>query len=120
MGEPADEPFTGVAHLALGVAMVTQGRLEEAGRALDQAERTIRTEAEPTAGMRLHYGRGMLEFVSGRHDAALRAFQTAERLPGSLRCRRWLLPRRGAACRTDRIHTRRGCPNRLRLRPESC
>ena len=81
----SDEPFTGVAHLALGVAMVTQGRLEEAGRALDQAERTIRTEAEPTAGMRLHYGRGMLEFVSGRHDAALRAFQTDERLSGSLR-----------------------------------
>ena len=81
----SDEPFTGVAHLALGVAMVTQGRLEEAGRALDRAERTIRTEAEPTAGMRLHYGRGMLEFVSGRHDAALRAFQTAERLCGSLR-----------------------------------
>jgi LuxR family transcriptional regulator, maltose regulon positive regulatory protein len=81
----SDEPFTGVAHLALGVAMVTQGRLEEAGRALDRAERTIRTEAEPTAGMRLHYGRGMLEFVSGRHDAALRAFQTAERLSGSLR-----------------------------------
>ena len=81
----SDEPFTGVAHLALGVAMVTQGRLEEAGLALDRAERTIRTEAEPTAGMRLRYGRGMLEFVSGRHDAALRAFQTAERLSESLR-----------------------------------
>ena len=30
--------------------------------------------------MRLYYGRGMLESVSGRHDAALRAFRTAERL----------------------------------------
>ena len=58
------------------------------GRALDWAERTIRTEAEPTAGTRLHYGRGMLEFVSGRHDAALRAFQTAERLCGYCSARR--------------------------------
>jgi LuxR family maltose regulon positive regulatory protein len=34
--------------------------------------------------MRLVYGRGMLEFVSGRHDAALRSFQTAERLAAAL------------------------------------
>jgi LuxR family maltose regulon positive regulatory protein len=80
----ADEPVTGLAYLALGVEMVVQGRLEEAGRALDRAERTVRTEVEPAAGVRLHYGRGMLEFVSGRHDAALRAFQRAERLARSL------------------------------------
>ena len=55
--------------------MVTQGRLEDAEQALGQAERTVRAEAEPAAGMRLHYGRGMLEFVSGRHDAALSAFR---------------------------------------------
>ncbi len=71
----ADEPVAGVAYLALGVAMVTRGRIEEAERALDRAERTVRTEADPAAGMRLVYGRGMLEFVSGHHDAALRAFQ---------------------------------------------
>jgi LuxR family maltose regulon positive regulatory protein len=76
----ADEPVAGVAYLALGVAMVTQGRLEEAEGALGQAERTLRSEVEPAAGMRLHYGRGMLEFVSGRPDAALGAFRTAERL----------------------------------------
>jgi LuxR family maltose regulon positive regulatory protein len=76
----ADHPVVGVAYLALGVAMVTQGRLEDAERALSQAERTVRTEVDPAAGMRLLYGRGMLEFVSGRHDAALRAFQAAERL----------------------------------------
>ena len=69
----ADEPVAGLAYLALGVAMVTQGRLEDAERALSQAERTVRAEAEPAAGMRLHYGRGMLEFVSGRLDAALSA-----------------------------------------------
>ena len=89
----SDEPITGVAYLAVGVAMVTQGRLEEAERALDRAERIVRTEAEPAAGMRLRYGRGMLEFVSGRHKAALRAYQTAERLSASLRTPHTLAPR---------------------------
>jgi LuxR family maltose regulon positive regulatory protein len=76
----SDEPIAGLAYLALGVAMVAQGRLEEAQRSLARAERTVRAEADPAAGMRLYFGRGMLESVSGRHDAALRAFQTAERL----------------------------------------
>ena len=89
----ADEPVAGVAYLALGVAMVTQGRTEEAERALGQAERTLRTEADPAAGMRLVYGRGMLEFISGRHAAALRAFQTAERLAESLVSPHTLAPR---------------------------
>ena len=89
----ADEPVAGLAYLALGVAMVTQGRLEKAERALSQAERTVRAEAEPAAGMRLHYGRGMLEFVSGRHDAALSAFLAAERLASSLVTPHTLAPR---------------------------
>jgi LuxR family transcriptional regulator, maltose regulon positive regulatory protein len=89
----SDEPVTGIAYLALGVTMVTQGRLEEAERALGRAERTVRAELEPAAGMRLQYGRGMLEFVSGRHDAALRAFQSAERLSESLVTPHTLAPR---------------------------
>jgi LuxR family transcriptional regulator, maltose regulon positive regulatory protein len=88
-----DEPVAGLAYLALGVAMVTQGRLEEAEQALSQAERTVRAEVEPAAGMRLYYGRGMLEFVSGRHDAALSGFQAAERLAGSLVTPHTLAPR---------------------------
>src|SRR6185437_7399725 len=88
-----DHPIVGVAYLALGVAMVTQGRLEEADQALGRAERTVRTEVEPAAGMRLHYGRGMLEFVSGRHDAALSAFRAAERLATSLVAPHTLAPR---------------------------
>jgi LuxR family maltose regulon positive regulatory protein len=79
-----DEPVTGVAYLALGMAMVTQGRLEEGERAIEQAERTLRTEAEPAAGMRLRYARGLLEFLNGRYDAALGAFRVAERLTGLL------------------------------------
>ena len=89
----ADEPVAGVAYLALGVAMVTQGRIEEAEQALGQAERTVRAEADPAVGMRLVYGRGMLEFISGRHDAALRAFQAAERLARSLVAPHTLAPR---------------------------
>ena len=43
--------------------------------------------------MRLHAGRGMLEFVSGRHDAALSAFRAAERLAKSLVTPHTLAPR---------------------------
>ena len=79
-----DEPVAGVAYVALGMAMISQGRLEEGERALEQAERTLRAEAEPAAGMRLHYARGLLEFLNGRYDTALGAFRTAERLTGLL------------------------------------
>ena len=89
----ADEPIAGVAYLALAVAMVTQGRIEDAERAQDGAERTVRTEVEPAAGMRMHYGRGMIEFVSGRPDAALSAFLAAERLAKSLVTPHTLAPR---------------------------
>jgi LuxR family maltose regulon positive regulatory protein len=73
--------------------MVAQGRIEEAERALGRAERTVRTEVEPAAGMRLHGGRGMLEFVTGRHDAALSAFRAVERLARSLVSPHTLAPR---------------------------
>jgi LuxR family maltose regulon positive regulatory protein len=79
-----EEPVAGVAYVALGMAMVGQGRLEEADRALEQAERTLRTEVEPAAGMRLRYVRGLLEWVSGRPDVALGEFRAAERLAGLL------------------------------------
>jgi len=89
----ADEPVTGVAYLNLGVAMTAQGRIEEAERALGQAERTVRSEADPAAGMRLRAGRGMLEFISGRYDTALSAFRAAERLASSLVTEHTLAPR---------------------------
>jgi LuxR family maltose regulon positive regulatory protein len=79
-----DEPVTGVAYLALGFALVAQGRLEDGERSLEQAERTLRAEVEPAAGMRLRYARGLLDLVSGRPEAALSAFRAAERLAGQL------------------------------------
>ena len=80
----ADEAITGIAQLALGMALVARGQLEEGERALEQAERTVRDEVEPAAGMRLSYARGLLDFVTGRQDSALAAFRTAERLARSL------------------------------------
>ena len=79
-----EEPVAGVAYLALGFAMVSQGRLEEGGRSLEQAERVLRTEVEPAAGMRLRYARGLLDLLSGRPEAALSAFRAAEQLAGVL------------------------------------
>jgi LuxR family maltose regulon positive regulatory protein len=79
-----EEPVAGVAYVALGFALVAQGRLEEGERSLEQAERTLRTELEPAAGMRLRYARGLLEIVSGRPEAALDAFRAAERLAALL------------------------------------
>ncbi len=79
-----EEPVAGVAYLALGMAMVAQGRLAEGQQSLDHAERTLRAEVEPAAGMRLRYARGLLDLVSGRSEAALSAFGAAERLAGQL------------------------------------
>ncbi|MGH3299396.1 MAG: LuxR C-terminal-related transcriptional regulator, partial [Trebonia sp.] len=79
-----EEPVAGVAYLALGMALVALGQLEEGERSLAHAERTLRAEVEPAAGMRLRYARGLLEFVSGRPEAALGAFRAAERLAGLL------------------------------------
>jgi LuxR family maltose regulon positive regulatory protein len=78
------EPVASAAHLALGMAMVAQGRLADGERSLEQAERTLRAEVEPAAGMRLRYARGLLEIVSGRPEAALGAFRAAGRLAALL------------------------------------
>ncbi len=79
-----EEPIAGIAHVALGMALVAQGRLEDGERSLEQAERTLRDEVEPAAGMRLRYARGLLDAVTGRPEAAVGAFRAAERLAGLL------------------------------------
>ena len=89
----ADEPVAGVAYLALGVAMVTQGRIEEAERALEpgRAHRPDRSRARrrDAAARRPRHAR----VCSGRHDAALSAFRAAERLAKSLVTPHTLAPR---------------------------
>ncbi len=74
----------GVAYLVLAGAAVAQGRLAEAESWLERAGQTLRTEAEPAAGMRLHYARGLLELARGRNEEVLSALQAAERLAGTL------------------------------------
>jgi LuxR family maltose regulon positive regulatory protein len=79
-----DEPLAGVAYTQLGIVLLYQGRLEEAEPWLERAERTLRAEAEPAAGMSLRYARAVLELARGRYQEALAAFRGAEKLAEKL------------------------------------
>ena len=68
------------AYLMLGAVLAWQGQPEEAEPWVQRAERTIRAEAEPAAGVGVHHVRGVLELAHGRDADALAAFQAAERL----------------------------------------
>jgi LuxR family transcriptional regulator, maltose regulon positive regulatory protein len=79
-----DEPAAGVASVIAARALIWQGRLEEAEPWMQGAERTLRAEAEPAAGLVIRSHRGLLELARGRDADALAAFQAAERLAGRL------------------------------------
>ena len=79
-----EEPLAGVAYAQLGIMSLYQGRLEEAEPWLERAERTLRTEVEPAAGMSLRYARAVLELARGRDAEALAAFGGAEKLAATL------------------------------------
>jgi LuxR family transcriptional regulator, maltose regulon positive regulatory protein len=79
-----DEPPASQASMVLGAVLAWQGRPEEAEPVLQQAERALRAEAEPTAGLGIYYVRGVLELARGRDADALAAFQAADRLAGRL------------------------------------
>jgi LuxR family transcriptional regulator, maltose regulon positive regulatory protein len=79
-----DEPTVGIAYLALGGVLAWRGRPEEAELWLQRAERTIRTEADPGAGMGVFYLRGLVDLVRGQDADALAASLAAERLAGRL------------------------------------
>src|SRR5262250_2733550 len=66
-----EDQATAVAYTVLGSVTVGQGRLAEAEPWLERAAQTLRTEAEPAAGIGLHYTRCLLELVRGRHADAL-------------------------------------------------
>jgi LuxR family maltose regulon positive regulatory protein len=76
----AEEPAVAVVYAVQAYAMVGQGRLEEAEPWLERAERGLRMEVEPAAGLLLRCARGGLELARGRDEAALRAFRAAEAL----------------------------------------
>src|SRR6516165_9410711 len=80
----ADEPGAGLASLTVGAVLAWQARLEEAEPWIQRAERTVRAEAEPAAGLAIHHVRGWFELARGRDADALAAFQAADRLAGRL------------------------------------
>ncbi len=80
----ADEPAVAPAYAGLGAIRVWQMRLAEAEGLLDHADRALRGEVEPAAGIVLHQARGMLELAAGRDGKAMLAFEAAEQVAGLL------------------------------------
>ncbi|HEX4290759.1 MAG TPA: LuxR C-terminal-related transcriptional regulator [Trebonia sp.] len=80
----ADEPPVAAAYAGLGALRVWQMRLAEAEELLDHADRALRFEVEPAAGVVLHQARGMLELAAGRDGKAMLAFEAAEEIAGLL------------------------------------
>jgi LuxR family maltose regulon positive regulatory protein len=80
----ADEPVVATAYAGLGAIRVWQMRLEEAEPLLEHADRALRGELEPAAGVVLHQASGMLELARGRECKAMTAFSAAERVAGLL------------------------------------
>jgi LuxR family transcriptional regulator, maltose regulon positive regulatory protein len=79
-----DESAAGIAYVILAIVLTWRGRLDEAEPWIQRAERTVRPEAEPTAGLLVCYARGLLELARDRLADALVAFRGAERLAGLL------------------------------------
>ena len=79
-----DEPAAGIAYVILAIVLAWRGRLDEAEPWIQRAERTVRPEAEPTAGLLVCYARGLHGLARGHHTDALVAFGAAERLAGLL------------------------------------
>ncbi len=76
----ADDPVTGVAYAIHGIALVVQGRLEEAESWLQHAEGTRLPWVSPAGGLMLYVMHGLLESANGDDAEALKAFRSAERL----------------------------------------
>jgi LuxR family maltose regulon positive regulatory protein len=75
-----DEPAAGIAYMILGCVLAWQGRPVEAEPWVQDAERTIRSEADPAAALGVHVFRGVLELAWGRDADAVAAFRATERL----------------------------------------
>ena len=79
-----DEPAAGIASVMLADVLALQGRPQEAEPWVQRAERTVRAEAEPAAGLLIRSVRGDLELAHGRDAEALAALRAAEPLAGLL------------------------------------
>jgi LuxR family maltose regulon positive regulatory protein len=79
-----EEPLAGIVCTVIGAVLIYQGRLADAEPWLTRAERILRTEVEPAAGMSLRYSRAILEMARGRYPQALAAFAAADELATEL------------------------------------
>jgi LuxR family transcriptional regulator, maltose regulon positive regulatory protein len=79
-----EEPLAGMAYAQVGFMLLYHGRLDDAEPWLERAERTLRAEVEPAAGMSLRHARAILELARGRLQEALTASGGAERLATTL------------------------------------
>jgi LuxR family maltose regulon positive regulatory protein len=79
-----EEPLAAIVYTVIGGVLLYQGQLAKAEPWLARAERTLRTEVEPAAGMALRYARALLEMARGRYPQALAAFAAADELAAEL------------------------------------
>ena len=71
--------------LATGaMALLWLGRLDEAERWLERAQRALHPGGEPGSELIVHDARGLLRLAQGRLDEALAAFRAAERMQALL------------------------------------
>jgi LuxR family maltose regulon positive regulatory protein len=88
----SDKPVTAVAWTVHANALVLQGSWTEAEVSLDHAQRSLRPEINPVAGVNLRYVRASLELARGDHAAALASLQEVEQLSHALVTPHVLLP----------------------------
>ncbi|MFL5338392.1 MAG: LuxR family transcriptional regulator, partial [Geminicoccaceae bacterium] len=80
----SEDPIV-VAGLATGAtALLWLGRLDESGRWLDRAQRTLQPDGEPGTELLVHQAKGLLRLSQGRLEEALAAFRDAERMQAML------------------------------------
>jgi LuxR family maltose regulon positive regulatory protein len=79
-----NEHAAGVASVVLGGVLAWRGRLEEAEHWVQLAERAVRAEVQPIAGIGVYLNRAVLELGRGRNAEALAAFRAMEALAGLL------------------------------------
>jgi LuxR family maltose regulon positive regulatory protein len=78
------EHAAGVASGVLGGALAWRGMLADAEPWIQRAERAVRAEAQPIAGLCVCLNRALLELGRGRNPEALAALRAVDRLAGLL------------------------------------
>ena len=102
------EPAAVAAYMTLGAVLTWQGRLEEAEPWIQRAERAVRAEAQPVAGMGGCFNHAALELGRDQDAAALAALQAAAgRFAGPVRR---VLPAHRAEPAGPKVSRHRGEP----------